>query len=295
MAPEPYQTNPYVPNGAPPPQPPKSKGKIVLLCVLAAVLLLGAGAGITFFVLRSHDDAPEPASENAVTVAESTPEPVETPEPTPTPTPESPAEALLSRMNYIGDRSACTMTADQATAFANVIHATKGTVVMAAIFDGGNGVPILWVASADAVKPQNDENTVILTGHYQDKIYGFGRGSLAEYDWMTTLLQAGTDGVMVKTSRDSTLIRFYRLKNGATEPEPFGTARWNHSGDASYNGVSIGAGSEVGLWDFYREAVPDPTILLEAMSGDSENLYLVGPWMPGDEMIELLSQYVLFV
>jgi hypothetical protein len=159
------------------------------------VLLLALAVGGYFFWQSLDKDRDDGDDEDEVVESRAPKDEeddAETPEPEPTPTPEPPQITLLHDMGYLGDAAACRMTAEQARAISGVISQTQGGVVMAAIFDGGDGVPILWVASADAVKPQNDENTVILTGHYQDKIYGFGRGSLAEYDWMTTLLQASS-------------------------------------------------------------------------------------------------------
>ena len=270
----------------------KTSGMKIALIVLLAVVLLGA-AGVGGWMLaqngKDNDDSnSESRTERREKDEDEETDAADTPAPSEAPIPEN--LLLLGNMGYIGDTTACTMTADQARACAQRIRNTQGGVVMAAIFDGGNGVPIIWIAQADTKRSESDEQ-IVLTGHYQDKLYGFASGQLAAYDWMTTLLRAGTDGVMVKINRDSTKLQFYSLVNGAFASQPFGTGLWNHTGDATYNGVRIGSGSEVALWDFYRAAGDGYTVLLEAMSGDSENLYLIGNWMPGEEMSALLDQY----
>ncbi len=267
--------------------------------IAALVVLLLGGAAAAGWLLggakdRDDDEAEDPRIESREEKPEETDsaEPAASAEPTEAPVPVR--VQLLEQMGYIGDRDACTMTSAQALACADKIRAAQGGVVMAALFDGGSGVPILWIAQADSMRAESD-NTTALTGHYQDKLYGFQSGQLDEYTWMTTLLRAGTDGVMVKLSRDSTRVQFFHLNSGAFEKEPFGVGAWDHSGDATYNGVSIGAGSEVALWDFYRAAGSDLKVLLEAMSGDSENLYLTGPWLSGAEMSGLLERYAASV
>ena len=284
-----YPAGPYAP-------PPRKRRWPILL--LAALLLLALAVGGYFFwqsLDRDRDDGDDEDEVVESRAPKDEEDAAETPEPEPTPTPEPPQITLLHDMGYLGDAAACRMTAEQARAISGVISQTQGGVVMAAIFDGGDGVPILWVAKADTRKNAAGEDKIVLTGSYADKVYGFENGALRELTWITNVLRPGTDGVVCKVNRDATKIEFFRLHNGLPDAQPFGVGVWDHSGTATYNGTEIGSGEEIALWDFYRLADAGLDVLLEAMSGDSANLYLTGTWLEGGEMCTLLEQYAASV
>lgn len=78
---------------------------------------------------------------------------------------------LLARLPYVGDISKCKMTPAMANAFADVLAEaeTRGEDLAAqgALFDGGNGIPILWIC----------------WGHlYSGNIVEYANGELYEWD-----------------------------------------------------------------------------------------------------------------
>ena len=198
---------------------------------------------------------------------------------------------LLSQMGYIGDPSRCSMTADQAAAFADKLRAVNRSAVMAAIFDGGGGVPILWIAYADEADAGHGSVARILSGSFDDRLYSCRGGMIEECPWITALLRAGTNGTVVQINKRETDLKFYRLNDGRIEKEPFAYGNWDHSGDATFNGTYIGRGADASLWSFFYAADAEAEILLESVSGESDYLQLVGSWISGDEMVRLLENY----
>ena len=263
------------------------RARTILLIVLAALLIAGGALG-AYFVISMKNDAKQEAAVPAETdkPAEVTSEP----EPERTPSPQEIAAEKLEQMGYLGDAAACTMTAEQARVYANIIRNTAGPVVYAAIFDGGNGVPMLWVARADGETPVSSVDHA-LSKTFDDKIYGLNGTSAQEMPWMTVLLRAGTDGVMVKISRDSGNLQFFYLHNGRPDSAPFATGLRYSGGDASYNGTYLGKSADTTFGDFYRQAVGSDTVLLQAISGYSDTLSLTGSWTAGSEMSTLLDEY----
>ena len=65
-------------------------------------------------------------------------------------------DELKARLPYTGDISKMNMSAAQAAAFAKVLRSYTDNVVSAAPFDGGNGIPILWVATGAELRPEYD-------------------------------------------------------------------------------------------------------------------------------------------
>lgn len=56
------------------------------------------------------------------------------------------SQLIAAQLPYTGDISQMNMSAEQAAAFAEVLRGTSMPIVLAALFDGGNGIPALWVA-----------------------------------------------------------------------------------------------------------------------------------------------------
>ena len=272
---------------------PKHSGLRTVLIVLLCLLLVAGGVVGAYFVLsmRGGDSEPSSVSAEKRTAEDEDPaaapaaaDPEKTPEPTPAAVP------LLEQMRYVGSAEACAMTAQQATAFANVIRATQGSIIYAAIFDGGSGVPILWVARGGSETYDLHEGTT-LYAPFGDKLYSCINGQTQELPWMTTLLRAGTDGVMVKTSKDSSKLQFFYLHNGAPDANPFGVGVLSVEGGGSYNGTYLGPFDQVGRETFYQQAGTEGITLLEAVTGMTDSLMLTGPWIDGAQMAALLEQY----
>ncbi len=195
----------------------------------------------------------------------------------------------LTEMGYIGIFEECTMKREQAESFADLLSGFRSGEVRAAIFDGGDGVPLLWVATALSASDGYGSCTCVLKGGFDDNLYRWSGTGTEKNPWMTVLLRAGTEGIMVQIDKGDTSLKMYQLRNGATESAPFATCSWNHSGTSYYNGISIGRASS--LYDFYRCADAEAEVLLEASSGYTDKLDLYGPWMEGHEMEALLRRY----
>lgn len=275
--------------------PPSRQGggvRTVLLIVLAVLLVAGGALGTFMFLSfrndKGADDAQEPQTAAAEAPADA--QPTEEPQSAQTPSPQETAAGLVAQMQYVGNAQACAMTAQQAKSFANTIRATQGNLVYAAIFDGGSGVPILWVARGGALDPVNGYTAVLMNG-YGDKLYSCVNGQAQEMTWMTTLLRAGTDGIIVKTAKDNSKLQFFYLHNGVPDASPFGVAYWSVANGGSYNGTYLGPAPEVDSRSFYQQAGTDGTVLLEAITGQSDTLMLTGPWISGAQMASLLDQY----
>lgn len=138
------------------------------------------------------------------------------------------AEKLLNSMQYTGDSSACAMSAAQARTFATVLRNTSYPVVKAALFDGGNGIPLLWVAHADREDYSARIADFSLDGNYDDQIYAFSNGSIVECAWMTTVLRMGENGVIVQAwtpyeSEFGQSFNMYHMTNGLISDTPFAT------------------------------------------------------------------------
>ena len=56
--------------------------------------------------------------------------------------------SLLKKLPYTGDLSACRLTGEMALAYADLLNSHHQYALRAALFDGGSGIPMLWVALA---------------------------------------------------------------------------------------------------------------------------------------------------
>ena len=198
----------------------------------------------------------------------------------------------LIEMGYIGDINKCTMSAEQARAFAALLENARYPVVKAALFDGGNGIPLLWVVHGD--RTQDVGSIVQIQGNFGDNIYYYVNGQVEQCSWMTALLRAGDNGIMVQRNKTSSSIKMYRLWGGTIASEPFATATWDPVGEVTFNGQYVGTGTSVSIWDVYSMADNDIELLLQSASDTSDILVLNGTWINGEEMESLLYQYAAY-
>ena len=198
---------------------------------------------------------------------------------------------LLEEAGYLGDSSACRMSAEQALVFAELIRTTDRNVVLAALFDGGDGIPMLWIAWANQFTNGWGSYKAVLSGDFNDQIYCWQGGAAKPCIWITTVLKAGSGGTVVQTNKRETDMKFYRLEHGAVADAPYATASWDHSGEATLNGAYFGNGANLTIWSFYLSVEPEAEVLLESVSGTSDQLYLTGNWIQGEDMASLLEQY----
>ena len=205
------------------------------------------------------------------------------------------AEILLISMQYTGDSSTCAMSAEQAGAFAALLKQIRYPIVRAALFDGGNGIPLLWVAHADREDYFSRIADFSLDGNYDDQIYAFSNGSVVECAWMTAVLRTGENGVIVQAwtpyeSEFGQSFNMYHMTNGLISDTPFATGS-SDIGGSYLNGQYVGEGSVIGLRDLYKMVESDLETLLEASSWLTGYLNLTGNWIDGLTMCDLLEQY----
>lgn len=199
----------------------------------------------------------------------------------------------LASVAYCGDRDACSMSAEAALAFADTIRDTGKAVVRAALFDAGGGTPLLWVAWGD--DSYIDENgRTVLTGDYGDQVYGFGGGRIIRCPWMTTLLRAGENGVIVQKkgsyySDFAEDFSMYRLTGGGIMAAPFATGTHDPFNGSTLNGQKVNYVFD--LTSLYEKAEPGVQILLSAESGLADMLFLSGVWSDGAAMRDALLAY----
>ena len=294
----PTETYEYVPEAYDPYvdyAPPKKSGSgaRTALLILLALLLVAGGGLVTYMALTMKTDKEADGEANdppAVTAQVSEPQTEEDTAAAQSETPSADTAALLTQMQYVGNAQACTMTANQARAFANVIRNTQGDPVCAAIFDGGNGVPILWVAHGNGEMIDQFEGRELLSP-FGDKLYALNGDSVQELTWMTALLREGTDGIIVKISKDSTKMQFFRLHNGRPDANAYAVGYLPPEGEATFNGTVLGFTQVVGFEGMFQAAAGRDDALLEAISGDSDALWLDGEWLDGSVMSGLLDQY----
>lgn len=209
---------------------------------------------------------------------------------------ESETVKLLNRMQYTGNSNACSMSAEQASAFAAILKNAHYPVVKAALFDGGNGIPLLWVAHGESENSADAYMDFVLDEDYGDQIYAFNNGSVVECPWMTTVLRTGQNGVIVQswTPRESEFgvsFRMYHMTNGLISDTPFATGSCDPFQGAYLNDRQVGWGGNVDVWDLYNMAESDLATLLEASSWSSGQLNLTGNWTDGQTMCSLLESY----
>ena len=199
----------------------------------------------------------------------------------------------LASVAYCGSRWACAMSADAARAYADTVESTGKAVVRAALFDAGGGIPLLWVAWGDGAYVDEGGRTV-LTGDYGDQVYGFGGGRIIRCPWMTELLRAGENGVIVqrKVSYYSDFaddFSMYRLTGGGITEAPFATGTWDEFNGSTLNGQKMNYIFD--LPSLYEKAEPGVQIWLCAESGLADMLFLSGVWSDGAAMRDALLAY----
>lgn len=202
---------------------------------------------------------------------------------------------------YIGSLSACNMSSEQAEAFASLIENElwQYPVVMAALFDGGNGIPLLWIAhGSDGEWAGNPEYgfTYRIENNYNAQIYAYNNGTTEKCSWMTKLLKAGTDGIIVQIDLDpmyefGTYFRMFRLNGGKIEPYSFATGAHNPFGECILNSITVAEDGELSELDLFRLVDIDIEYLLSAETGFSGMLILSGNWVDGATMQSALYDY----
>ena len=199
----------------------------------------------------------------------------------------------LAQTAYVGSRAACAMSAEAARAYADVIRSTDKPVVRAALFDAGGGLPLLWVAWGDDAYIEESGRTVISEG-YGDQVYGYAGGQILRFPWMTTLLRAGENGVIVQKkmsyySDNAEDFSMYRLTGGGIAAAPFATGTFDALNGAWLNGQALVNVS--GLTALYQQADPNVQVWLSAESGLADMLFLYGDWSEGAAMRGALLAY----
>lgn len=200
--------------------------------------------------------------------------------------------SLVERLPYVGDAAGCRMTAPAAETYAQVIRSTPGAVVKAALFDGGSGVPMLWVAHGDGW----DSDLQALTGTYGDSVYTFVNGELQQCKWITSLLRPGSDGVVMQmyiseVSDHVSKFRLLRLNNGQIADEPFATGESGPFEGGFINGNPVTApGTGATVYDLAAMIEYDLEVYLDAQSGLADMLFLTGNWGDGAHVASVLDE-----
>lgn len=213
------------------------------------------------------------------------------------------ATSILSEV-YTGNINSCNMSPEQAQAFAALIEgeSRQYPVVMAALFDGGDGIPLLWLAHGnDGTWDGNWEYgfSYRIENNYQDQIYAYNNGMIEKCPWMTKVLKTGTDGIVIQISLDKdselgTHFKMYRLNNGGISPYYFASGAYDPVGNAVLNGQTVETGGQfLDEIDLYRMVDTGIDDLLSATTGSAGMLVLsgAGNWIEGATMSSALTEY----
>lgn len=214
---------------------------------------------------------------------------------------DNPAEKLSEV--YIGNPSACKMSADQALSFGALIEENlwQYSSVMAALFDGGDGIPLLWIARGNNGTWSGDWESgfyYLIETDFHDQIYAYNNGTTEKCPWMTKLLKVGTDGILAQIDLDywhefGTNFNLYHLNGGKISDYVLATGSHDPFGKCILNGVTLADGGEPYLseLDLFRMVDPDVEYLLSAETGFSGMLILSGNWIDGETMLDALFDY----
>lgn len=204
------------------------------------------------------------------------------------PAPAVPAATAASPKSYIGgiipyygDESKLNLTPEIAEAYAQLIRDeyAKGMYnVRVVMFDGG-GVPMMWLASGNG----GDESYIAYD--YMDHVYTYRNGKVEQCKWISTLLKAGENGVVVRervnmVSDFVSDLEFYRINGGQFADSYFADGVYG-PWDVTYNGTDYGDSSTISWSEYYRLADSGASVLAAAVSGLSDQLNLYGEWGDG--------------
>lgn len=202
---------------------------------------------------------------------------------------------MLQRTGCVGADESCALSAADALAFADKLRAEAETmpVVKAALFNAG-GQPMLWIARGQV---WNAENNAI-EYEYDDSVYMLSGGKLVRTAWITALLRAGENGVVVQSqgsyySDFAEVFRLYHLSDGTIAPEPFAEGLFDPYNGSRLNDtlVSLPEWMRSDPIEVYRLADPDLNVLLSASSGQADMLFLRGDWRDGWQLEQALRDY----
>lgn len=181
--------------------------------IVAGLIAVG-GIGYGLGTITDTDVPTEPVVQATEAISEPTEPATTAPPETSAPTEETlpPVEYLdqeyLSQLPYTGDISQCKMTVQQANAYAQVIEDSYNSIsainsfnsfCRTALFDPGNGVPILWVVTGEYVTDLG----------YADQ--GMEVRSSRFYQWNGTnvVLANVPEGLDIALTDDGILTHFY--------------------------------------------------------------------------------------
>lgn len=200
---------------------------------------------------------------------------------------------MLQRTGCVGADAGCALSAAEALAFADKLRAETMPVVKAALFNAG-GHPMLWIARGRGWDALNSA----IEYEYDDSVYMLSGGKPVRTTWVTALLRAGENGVVVQSqgayySDFAEVFRLYHLSDGSIAGDPFAEGLFDPLNGSRLNGVNVPAptGTQQGAIEVYRLADPDLNVLLSASSGLADMLFLRGDWQDGRQLEQTLREY----
>ncbi len=214
------------------------------------------------------------------------------------PAPAVPAATAASPKSYIGgiipyygDESKLNLTPEIAEAYAQLIRDeyAKGMYnVRVVMFDGG-GVPMMWLASG------NGGDGTYIAYDYMDHVYTYRNGKVEQCKWISTLLKAGENGVVVRervnmASDFVSDLEFYRINGGQFADSYFADGTYG-PWDVIYNGTNYGDSSNISWSEYYRLADSGASVLAAAVSGLSDQLNLYGEWSDGEAALTVFDSF----
>ena len=200
---------------------------------------------------------------------------------------------MLQRTGCVGADESCALSAAEALAFADKLRAETMPVVKAALFNAG-GQPMLWIARGQGW----DLGNSAIQYEYDDSVYNLSGGKVTRSAWITALLRAGENGVVVQSqgayySDFAETFRLYHLSDGAIAGEPFAEGVFDPMNGSRLNGapVDLPEWMKTDSAALYRMADPDLNVLLSASSGLADMLFLKGDWRDARQLEQTLREY----
>lgn len=200
---------------------------------------------------------------------------------------------MLQRTGCVGADESCALSAADALVFADKLQAETMPVVKAALFNAGSQ-PMLWIARGQGWDPVNNA----IQYEYDDSVYMLSGGKLVRTAWITALLRAGENGVVVQSqgayySDFAENFRLYHLSDGTIATEPFAEGVFDPMNGSRLNGAPVNMPDwmKTDSTALYRMADPDLNVLLSASSGLADMLTLRGDWRDAWHLEQTLREY----